>query len=380
MRVLTLSPLDLQASGKVGCRYMNEAGFCYAASGQEWCASKPGNSRCVTEPTSMIPYKQQGECKERNPFSLNDYCTIYKSSGRKSSLRRCQRQDCVQERKGDCKYMSAEGYCWSKAGQEACAANPADERCVTKLDAGVEPPFKQSFACDERQEEAKDPLQINYYCHKYQQRQYGRWLRICADQDCAQMRSSIGCKFMDEKGYCYVASGQKFCADPDNAADERCISSPPAPPAYEKSSMCMLDDPLKLNKNCIRYLGYKRTRYLRRCEREDCQQARSKVGCRFMNSDGFCYSPKGQAYCAQGLTKDRCHTDISAMPPYLRNGQCKERVAPLTINHNCQRYSYRKRWRYLRYVVPFSFLPSSSSSFLYLRSCVREGLKGRREE
>ena len=337
-----------QARGETGCKYMNEAGFCYVAAGQAFCKANPGDSRCVTSPSVPEPYKQHGECKERDPFSLNQYCTIYQGRKKERYLRRCQRQDCVQARAQNCKYLNAQGFCWSPTGQKACEANPSDERCLTSLPNSIEPAYKQSFSCAVRKEAEKDPLQVNYYCRKYERRKYGRWLRICADEDCAQARSSLGCKYMNEKGYCYVESGQNFCSkSPD---DKRCLTTlpPSVVPAALKSSRCSTGDPLELNTNCVRYIERKKTRYLRRCERQDCTQARSQVGCKYMNADGFCYTKPGQEYCATQKDNERCHTEIGSLPPYLRNGDCRQQAVPLTINRSCQRYTYRKRWRYRR--------------------------------
>ena len=159
---------------------MNAAGYCYVKSGQDFCEANPTDAKCVATPAVPIPYKQRGTCKEENPFTLNQYCTIYKARKKKRYLSRCQRQDCLQASASNCKYFNSEGICWSPAGQKACELSPSDERCVTTLPQGVEAPYKQSFACFERKEVKKDPLQLNYYCRKYEKRKYARWLRICA--------------------------------------------------------------------------------------------------------------------------------------------------------------------------------------------------------
>ena len=346
----------LQSTAQAGCKFKNEAGFCYVPDGQEFCTKHPGNPRCIVTPQAPIPYKQHGTCKEEDPFTLNQYCSIYQARGTQRYLRRCQRQDCEQARSDvGCKFTNSAGFCWISAGQKACELNPGDPRCVAALVGGIQPPYKQSFKCADDEDASigkqKAEIKLNYYCKKFLQKGRPRDGKICADQDCKQLHAAIGCKYMNEKGFCYAKKGQKFCAMQENADDKRCLTSLPegTSPAYRASQACELrapDDPFQLNKYCERFAAHKTPSNLQTCQQQDCEQSQSDIGCKFMNNEGFCWKKTGQTACALNATDTRCVTILPGgiEPAYKQSYRChtKKEIRKLRINFFCRVFERRK--------------------------------------
>ena len=398
-----------QLKSATGCKFLNVAGVCYSRPGQIYCSLNTGDPNCETkesgaikramyenepscDPVQVLTHKQKGvqALVVAPSFTLNHNCERYVERGKERYLEECWNEDCKQSRSSvGCAFVSSAGFCYQSDGQTFCSdnAHSEDPRCIPA--SNVPPAYLKGKLCKYPAED--DPLQFAFHCTQYLITGLERDLLDCRKEDCLQARRRApwipnyeacnglgcggldGCKYLGKEAFCYNTEGQKWCAalDKDDRSalvaqqsKGRCLTSPETPPPFLQEEKCKPeekpeekpeakqyatphDDPLKLNPNCVSYLETKQTRDLRRCEREDCLQAHSKAGCKYMDSHGFCWTPLGQAYCAKGLDKDRCHTDIGSLPPYLRSGDCQNRAAPLTINRSCQLYTYRKRSRYL---------------------------------
>ena len=153
-------------------------------------------------------------------------------------------------------------------------------------------------------------FEVNTYCRKYEDGKRPADLLRCEKQDCTQELSEMGCKYMSIEGYCYTRKTQLYCEkNPDllQCLTRDQITNPKRPVCPKKQA------PLDIHLNCDRYKLRGKARYLRRCEQQDCKQAQSKVGCRYINDDGFCYTAPGQRYCkedeeAVGADDPRCRT------------------------------------------------------------------------
>ena len=349
-----------QAKERTGCHYMSSEGFCWTDSGQHFCA-KPENKESafcktsVSEPLHAI-CEGQGEIAqwERDvmhsgaeepdmsdvslpemPTTVNYYCNKYYKWVEKAEkqgkldkyevsiqrkLDRCRRQDCRQAQEGreTCTYVNEDGFCYIAPGQQYCDMNQADPRCFTK---DAKPPKQWLHeVCPgpvEVETEEKDDkrnggeatwprgkahqinmFRVNSFCERYEKRNRARDLRRCQRQDCTQEMRSLGCAFVSKEGYCYRRNGQRFCKD--NPTNENCftreqITNPKRATCPKKAVQ------LRINSNCQRYKLRNRPRFLKRCTRQDCVQAKSDIGCQYVNEDGFCYTGPGQKYCAESF-------------------------------------------------------------------------------
>ena len=144
-------------------------------------------------------------------------------------------------------------------------------------------------------------FRTNSYCERYKRTNRAADLRRCKRQDCTQTLTSIGCKYMSEEGFCYRRNGQRFCRD--NEENEMCFTRDKV--KDPKRTECPKREvELRINSQCDRYTLRKRPRYLKRCTLQDCRQTQTNVGCKFVNKDGFCYTPAGQTYCAENGPSD----------------------------------------------------------------------------
>ena len=196
------------------------------------------------------------------------------------------------------------------------------------------------FSCEaggklEKRDDRKkiNMFEVNAYCDRYEKSNRARDLRRCKRQDCAQELSKTGCKYMSKEGYCYRRNGQRYCEDSPDL--EQCLTRDQV--TDPKRPMCPQKRvELKIHRNCDRYKLRKRPRYLRRCELQDCRQAKSEVGCKYMNDDGFCYTAPGQRYCAEdaedaehGAGDPRCLTSVAdPLHPVCQASQSYESKLP----------------------------------------------------
>jgi len=80
--------------------------------------------------------------------------------------------------------------------------------------------------------------------------------------------------------------------------DETPLKPEPAPlPAV---SVSKTPEELQVNYFCRQFLQEPtfNERYLHNCKEDDCRQAISAVGCHYMSPEGFCWSDRGQEWCA----------------------------------------------------------------------------------
>ena len=92
--------------------------------------------------------------------------------------------------------------------------------------AGVEPPSGPQPA----------ELTLNMYCKQYldepkESSKRQNKLDKCRPQDCQQAKEEVGCHYMNPNGFCWIDSGQHWCAE--NKGSAWCLTEVPNP-AHEK--------------------------------------------------------------------------------------------------------------------------------------------------
>jgi len=123
-------------------------------------------------------------------------------------------------------------------------------------------------------------LLLNYYCRQFLKApasKQERYLRKCQAQDCQQAEERVGCHYMSAEGFCWVDSGQHFCAKPENKESEWCKTNVPediklyekcagqgemaqwerdlqhSEPQTEQGSVVLPDMPAEVNYFCNKY-------------------------------------------------------------------------------------------------------------------------------
>ncbi len=123
-------------------------------------------------------------------------------------------------------------------------------------------------------------LEVSRTCQRYQRTNTAWKRKNCAIEDCAQLQSATGCKYLSAEGMCYTAPGQTYCSL--HAEDPNCHTKESGAiekAMYEERSACKPlppPDPFTLNFNCERYTSDQRDRYLQSCQLQDCRQSRSR--------------------------------------------------------------------------------------------------------
>jgi hypothetical protein len=132
-------------------------------------------------------------------------------------------------------------------------------------------------------------LEVSRTCQRYQRVNTAWKRKNCAIEDCAQLQSATGCKYLSAEGMCYTAPGQTYCGL--HAEDPNCHTKESGAiekALYEERSACKPlppPDPFTLNFNCERYTRIQRDRYLQSCQLEDCKQSRSRCVTRCLEED-----------------------------------------------------------------------------------------------
>ncbi len=88
---------------------------------------------------------------------------------------------------------------------------------------------------------------------------------------------------------------------------------------------------LEVSRACQTYQRTNTTWKRKNCAIEDCSQFQSSTGCKFLNSDGMCYTPPGQAYCKLNAKDSNCRTKESgaiAKAMYEERPECKPAPPP----------------------------------------------------
>jgi len=115
------------------------------------------------------------------------------------------------------------GACWSGVGDSACAsgASGADDASAAAAPDGPKP----------------SELLLNMYCKQYEDAaargdtaKMTKYITKCRPQDCEQAKEEVGCHYVNANGFCWVDSGQKWCAE--NKENLWCLTSV-AEPKYE---------------------------------------------------------------------------------------------------------------------------------------------------
>jgi hypothetical protein len=132
----------------------------------------------------------------------------------------------------------------------------------------------------------------------------------------------------------------------DGASSAAVTSSSPAPQPPLAGTV------LEVSRACQTYQRTNTTWKRKNCAIEDCSQFQSSTGCKFLNSDGMCYTTPGQTYCKLNAKDPNCRTKESgaiAKALYEERPECKPAppTGPFTLNLNCGQYSTRRRARYL---------------------------------
>jgi hypothetical protein len=116
--------------------------------------------------------------------------------------------------------------------EQAPAPPPAPDSAPVSAEApassppGVEPPSGPQPA----------ELMLNMYCRQYldepkESSKRQKKLDKCRPQDCQQAKEEVGCHYMNPNGFCWIDSGQHWCAE--NKGSAWCLTEVPNP-TYEK--------------------------------------------------------------------------------------------------------------------------------------------------
>ena len=88
-------------------------------------------------------------------------------------------------------------------------------------------------------------LLLNKYCRQYldepkESSKRQKKLDKCRPQDCQQAKEEVGCHYMNPNGFCWIDSGQHWCAEiqgsawcAENKGSAWCLTEVPNP-TYEK--------------------------------------------------------------------------------------------------------------------------------------------------